>query len=229
MAPARQEVTRAATTPACAVRRECQWIQTVACAADLGMPLAFPILQARQSPLIFNVISGDFSMNRVQKGFTLIELMIVVAIIGILAAIAIPAYQDYTIRSQVSEGLTLAGAAKAAVAETFSQTGAPPANRTQAGMSGTATDTSGKYVQSVEVTNGTITVMYGHEANAKITDATLALTPYETADASVAWKCGASNAPFGAELLGTNSAGATPAAVGTTSVLDKYLPKACRL
>ena len=167
-------------------------------------------------------------MTRMQKGFTLIELMIVVAIIGILAAIAIPAYQDYTIRSQVSEGLTLAGAAKAAVAESFSQTGAPPTNRTQAGMSATATDTSGKYVQSVEVVSGTITVMYGHDANAKINGETLALTPYETADASVAWQCGGANAPVGAALLGTNSTGATPAAVGTTSVLPKYLPKACR-
>jgi type IV pilus assembly protein PilA len=167
-------------------------------------------------------------MNRVQKGFTLIELMIVVAIIGILAAIAIPAYQDYTIRSQVSEGLTLAGAAKAAVAESFSQTGSAPTNRTVAGMSATATDTSGKYVTGVEVANGTITITYGNEANGKISTQTLALTPYETADASVAWQCGGSNAPANAELLGTNSTGATPAAVGTTTVLSKYLPKACR-
>ncbi|HKS56876.1 MAG TPA: pilin [Steroidobacteraceae bacterium] len=168
-------------------------------------------------------------MNRVQKGFTLIELMIVVAIIGILAAIAIPAYQDYTIRSQVSEGLTLAGAAKAAVAESFSQTGAAPVNRTVAGMSAVETDTSGKYVTQVLVTNGTITITYGNEANGKIATQTLALTPYETADASVAWQCGASNAPVGAALLGTNSTNGGPvAAVGTTSVLSKYLPKACR-
>ena len=74
-------------------------------------------------------------MTKLQKGFTLIELMIVVAIIGILAAIAIPAYQDYTIRAQVSEGLNLAAAAKAAVAETFLNRGTAPANRTVAGMS----------------------------------------------------------------------------------------------
>ena len=74
-------------------------------------------------------------MTKLQKGFTLIELMIVVAIIGILAAIAIPAYQDYTIRAQVSEGMNLAAAAKAAVAETFLNRGTAPANRTAAGMS----------------------------------------------------------------------------------------------
>ncbi len=85
-------------------------------------------------------------MTKLQKGFTLIELMIVVAIIGILAAIAIPAYQDYTIRAQVSEGMNLAAAAKAAVAETFLNRGVAPANRTVAGMSAALTDTRGKYV-----------------------------------------------------------------------------------
>jgi type IV pilus assembly protein PilA len=167
-------------------------------------------------------------MKLVQKGFTLIELMIVVAIIGILAAIAIPAYQDYTIRSQVSEGLTLAGAAKAAVAESFSQTGVAPADRIAAGMSNLATDTSGKYVTEVEVTNGTIEIMYGNDANSKITTQTLALTPYETPDASVAWQCGTANAPANAVLLGTNSTVGTPAAVGNTTIEPKYAPKACR-
>ncbi len=87
-------------------------------------------------------------MTKLQKGFTLIELMIVVAIIGILAAIAIPAYQDYTIRAQVSEGMNLAAAAKAAVAESFLNRGTAPVNRTQAGMSADGGDTRGKYVSS---------------------------------------------------------------------------------
>ena len=73
-------------------------------------------------------------MKSVQKGFTLIELMIVVAIIGILAAIAIPAYQDYTVRSQVTEGLNLASDLKAAVAETFAQTGSWPADNSALGL-----------------------------------------------------------------------------------------------
>ena len=104
-------------------------------------------------------------MTKLQKGFTLIELMIVVAIIGILAAIAIPAYQDYTIRAQVSEGMNLAAAAKAAVAESFLNRGSAPQNRRVAGMSQNATDTSGKYVLSVDVTAGTILITYGNEAN----------------------------------------------------------------
>jgi type IV pilus assembly protein PilA len=166
-------------------------------------------------------------MTKLQKGFTLIELMIVVAIIGILAAIAIPAYQDYTIRAQVSEGLNLAAAAKAAVAETFLNRGTGPANRTVAGMSANATDTSGKYVTSVGVAGGVITVTYGGpEVNAAIANATLGMTPYVTLDNSVAWKCGAAPAPTGL----TPMPGATVAngSLGDTATMNKYLPAACR-
>src|SRR5688572_10347294 len=116
-------------------------------------------------------------MKSVQKGFTLIELMIVVAIIGILAAIAIPAYQDYTIRAQVTEGLNLAGAVKAGVAESFAQRGSWPANNVEAGLDATATNISGKYVDSIAVANGVITITYGKQANSSILTKTLIITP----------------------------------------------------
>src|SRR5262245_58527550 len=103
-----------------------------------------------------------------QSGFTLIELMIVVAIIGILAAIAIPAYQNYTIRAQVAEGINLAAAMRAAVATSFVDRGEAPTNRSEAGLSANATDSSGAYVSSIEVTNGTLIVTYGGGANAML-------------------------------------------------------------
>jgi type IV pilus assembly protein PilA len=173
-------------------------------------------------------------MRKLQTGFTLIELMIVVAIIGILAAIAIPAYQDYTVRAQVSEGMNLAAAAKAAVSESFLNRGQAPADRTIAGMSANATDTSGKYVKSVGVANGTILITYGNEASTqlKTTPETLGLTPYETPDLSVVWRCGAAPAPTGALLMGTAGKGVTaaydPGTLGGTAALNKYLPSACR-
>ncbi|WP_405227741.1 pilin [Lentisalinibacter sediminis] len=169
-------------------------------------------------------------MKKVQQGFTLIELMIVVAIIGILAAIAIPAYQDYTIRSQVSEGLNLAAAAKAAVAESFLNTGEAPANRTVAGMSENAVDTQGKYVASVNVEGGDIVIVYGNDANAKInTDAaspdgtTLVIRPFTTVDDSITWVCG-----WG--ITGVTSPAGTALGTGgsSTDIPAKYLPSSCR-
>ncbi|NVJ51140.1 MAG: pilin [Gammaproteobacteria bacterium] len=123
-------------------------------------------------------------MKKVNSGFTLIELMIVVAIIGILAAIALPAYQDYTKRSHVSEGLTLAASAKTAVTEYFSSEGAFPADNAAAGLAAAAQIT-GNAVTSVAVVNGVITVTY----NAKVENGnTIVLTP-ATAGGSIGWSC----------------------------------------
>ena len=139
-----------------------------------------------------------------QQGFTLIELMIVVAIIGILAAIAIPAYQDYTIRAQVSEGLNLAGGAKAAVSEFTMDTGRFPTDNTVAGISANPLDINGKYTTSVTVNAGVISVLYGGtDAHALLATNTLTLTPTTNAG-SVEWDC---------------------AGVG---ILPKHLPAACR-
>ena len=166
-------------------------------------------------------------MTKLQKGFTLIELMIVVAIIGILAAIAIPAYQDYTVRAQISEGLNLAAAAKAAVAETYLNRGTAPATRTAAGMTPNASDTNGKYVTSIEVDNGVITIQYGgDEVNQNILDETLQLVPYVTPDNSVAWRCGGAPQPNGVAGLMSGAAAGGGTLAGANYV--RYLPAACR-
>jgi type IV pilus assembly protein PilA len=153
-------------------------------------------------------------MKKVQQGFTLIELMIVVAIIGILAAIAIPAYQDYTIRAQVSEGLAITSAAKVAVTEYWQDRGAMPPSAADAGLPAAATDIAGKYVSQVALTanTGVLTVTYSSTApqvaNDKIDAATLILTPdTTTASGAVNWIC------TGGATLGAN---------------DKWLPSACR-
>ena len=147
-------------------------------------------------------------MKKVQQGFTLIELMIVVAIIGILAAIAIPAYQDYTVRAQVSEGLNLGGGAKTAVTEYYQDRGAWPANNDQAGLDAVPTNIKGKYVASVTVTaagaNGIVTVVYGIDAHATLLKGkNLTLTSTD-AGGSVTWECRSGTLP------------------------DKHLPASCR-
>ena len=143
-----------------------------------------------------------------QQGFTLIELMIVVAIIGILAAIAIPAYQDYTIRAQVSEGLNLAAGAKAAITEYFQDRGQLPGSNVDAGISAPA-QIAGNYASSVAVGGGgVITVTYnGPRVNQTIATNTLTLTPGTSNPGSVDWTC---------QNLGGNP------------LLAKYVPSSCR-
>ena len=159
-------------------------------------------------------------LKQVQKGFTLIELMIVIAIIGILAAIAIPAYQNYTIRAQVTEGLTLADGWKTAIAEYYANTGVMPA--TVANLAGTTAST-GKYESSITVSGGSIVIAYGGGANAKITNTasnTLGLVPYTNANNDILWRCGTATMPASASATSVGTA-------VTTSVLPQYLPTSC--
>ncbi|HFC7258142.1 TPA: pilin [Neisseria meningitidis] len=165
-------------------------------------------------------------MNTLQKGFTLIELMIVIAIVGILAAVALPAYQDYTARAQVSEAILLAEGQKSAVTEYYLNHGEWPKNNTSAGVA-SSTDIKGKYVQSVEVKNGVVTAtMLSTGVNNEIKGKKLSLWAKRQAG-SVKWFCGQ---PV------TRAANATDADVtaanGTDTDTDKidtkHLPSTCR-
>lgn len=145
-------------------------------------------------------------MKTMQKGFTLIELMIVVAIIAILAAIAIPAYQNYLIRAQVSEGMSLVSAAKTGVEEFYSNYGTFPLTNASAGVP-TNTSISGSYVSQVTVVSGKIQALYsGAKANTAIQGTMLVLSPVGLGG-SVNWTCGT--------------------AAGTNVPLE-YLPASCR-
>jgi len=135
-------------------------------------------------------------------GFTLIELMIVVAIIAILAAIAVPAYQDYVVRSQISEGVVLGDAARLAIWDFYANHGRYPGNNISAGLAQPISFT-GNYVVSLTVAGGVATAQFGNQANVAISGSTILLSP-NTAPSAIRWRC------------------------KSLTITPKYLPTICR-
>lgn len=162
---------------------------------------------------------------RCQKGFTLIELMIVVAIVGILASLAVSAYQTYTVRAQVAEGISFAGGAKVPVTDSYSAGGSPPTGRVEAGLSVDPTDTSGSYVSQVDIINGRVEITFGNDAHPDIATKKLSLTPYVSGGV-VAWRCGNAPPPGGSEM--SDRTGTLQAVHEAPTIDPRYLPSTCR-
>ncbi|HEZ6700795.1 TPA: pilin [Neisseria meningitidis] len=164
-------------------------------------------------------------MNTLQKGFTLIELMIVIAIVGILAAVALPAYQDYTARAQVSEAILLAEGQKSAVTEYYLNHGEWPGNNSSAGVA-SSSKIKGKYVKEVEVKNGVVTAtMASSNVNNEIKGKKLSLWA-KRQDGSVKWFCGQ---PVERDANAKDDvAAATANGNGNGKIDTKHLPSTCR-
>ncbi|HHR3323285.1 TPA: pilin, partial [Neisseria meningitidis] len=164
-------------------------------------------------------------MNTLQKGFTLIELMIVIAIVGILAAVALPAYQDYTARAQVSEAILLAEGQKSAVTEYYLNHGIWPANNSSAGVASVSTDIKGKYVEKVEVANGVVTAtMLSSGVNKEIQGKKLSLWA-KRQNGSVKWFCGQ---PVTRANTATDADDVTADGNDNKKIDTKHLPSTCR-
>jgi type IV pilus assembly protein PilA len=162
----------------------------------------------------------DEAKSMASRGFTLIELMIVVAIIGILAGIAIPAYQDYTIRAQVVEAFSLASELKGSIQEFRKDRGRLPANNGEAGLPEPAY-LIGNYVNGIDVVNGALHVHFGNNANSLLAGKILTLQPLVVTGSPaspMSWRCGMRAIPKGMEAVGENR----------TDVDRKFVPAACR-
>ena len=169
-----------------------------------------------------NRIQRESVMLNRRRGFTVIELMIVVAIVGILASLAVSAYQTYTVRAQITEGINFAAGARVPIVNAYTNGGVAPANRAAAGMTPLATDSRGSYVSSVEITDGRIDVTFGGPlAHQDIIGKTVSVSPYETASNTIVWRCGNAPAPEGNPLNG-----AAPHLPPTLDI--RYLPASCR-
>ena len=154
------------------------------------------------------------------RGFTLIELMVVVAIIGILAGIALPSYQSYTVRAQVVEALVLAAELKDGIREVYKHSGRFPADNRAAGLPA-ARHLLGNYVEGIDVANGAMHVRLGNKANKLVAGKVLTLQPLivtENPGSPISWNCGNAAPPKGMQTVGENR----------TSVDRQFLPYSCR-
>lgn len=158
--------------------------------------------------------------TRPAQGFTLIELMIVIAIIGILATMAVPSFQDRIIRTQVSEGLALAEFAKQAVANHYSKTHRMPQDNAAAGLP-PANRIVGNYVVSLTVQSGAIHIAYGQQSNRNLLNKIVTLRPAVVEgypQVPIAWVCGTATVPQQMKVVGENA----------SNLPQHFLPLDCR-
>ena len=153
------------------------------------------------------------------RGFTLIELMVVVGIIGILASIAMPQYQSYVVRAQVAEALSLAREIQGDITAYYKQHGRFPKNNRSAGLP-ESKYLIGLYVQNIRVSDGAINIRFGNRVNQQIMDKVLTLQPLVVSGSPaspISWNCGGAKPPQGMEAVGVNN----------TDVDDQFLPFTC--
>ena len=156
------------------------------------------------------------------QGFTIIELVIVIAIVAILAAMVVSAYQTYTVREQVREALEIAESVQESISASFKATGIAPANRESAGLSGQTTNSPNLYVAEVVVAGGRLDIRFGRNAHQAIFGGHVSVTPYVMEDGRLTWRCGVAPAPPGGILLPGGAEHTAP------SIEERYLPASCR-